>query len=293
MMKKLNLLLLLVFVFTLTGCGEESVTYNFKRRQDSTFFSSDEMIIIDYKSDLNGQMVEFNIDRLLTIEEMLIFNPSIDLNITVEGFTGDVFVRTDNRCTTLVNDLLVPINIEIGSTKFKYDEEDCKYVVVNNYNEPKNLSIEYYLDDTILKSKNVDISVIIYNPDEVVKFTELFDLPHTLESLGLYTIRINETRDGFLTPLVNYYHDMTIYEQLYIKHQGNEDAVNEIRGISDDLNLLDLSEMFETTPLVEDFNSLYVAEFRAVEELQEKIGIGFVVEEIEDPTEEETTTEEE
>ncbi|GEM_PF-1954270 len=292
-MRRLWPFVMIISVLLLAGCGEDTAsTYNFKARQDNTFFSADEKIIIDYKTDNNGKMIDINIDRLLTIEEMMLYHPNIDFNYELDGFDGDIFMLPSARCTDISNDVLVPINLEVGNTRYKYDDTDCTYKTVDNYNEFRaGFADEYQLTDTILEDKNTTISIIVYDPDEVVSFIEIYEVPHTLEQLGVYTIRINFRRDGFQSPAANYYRDTSMYEQLYLKHQANDGAVNELLGISEELNLLDLENLTETIPLIAEFDLTYELEIQAIEELQQDVGLVFDTAEEENPDDQ--TTEEE
>jgi hypothetical protein len=239
-------------------------------------FSADNRIMIQYKTDADGKLIELNVDRLLTVEQMVLLNPNIDFNLTIEGFTGDIFVKPNNSCTEFSNDVLMPINIEVGNTRYKYDEEDCTYKTVDNYNEFRpGFSDDYYIRDTIPVSANTKISVIIYNPDELVDFIEIYELPNTYESIGIYNVMFNLDRNGFDDYLFNYYRDMGIYEQLYLKHQENDGAINEVLGLSTDINLMDLDNIDEVIALIDDFESIYEDEIAAIEEMQLLIGIGF------------------
>lgn len=285
-MKRLVYSVMFFLMFILTSCGGNAEVNNFEARQDNTLFSSDKMVIIDYKTDTEGRLIELNIDRLLTIEQMIILNPRIDFDLEIEGFTGDIFIEPNPVCTDYRDDILIPANIEIGNTRYKYDPFDCTYKTIDNRNNFKpGFAEEYMLTDTILEDKNTTISIIIYNPLELVPFIEIYTLPHTYETLGVYNIMINEDRDGFEDNAHNYYHDMAIYEQLYIKHQENEATVNEVMGISTELNLMDLSSLMEIIPLIENFEDIYYLEIQAIEELQEEIGINFSTDE--EPTDEE------
>jgi len=275
-MKKTILFVTGILVLLLTSCGGSEEVFNFDARQDNTFFSSDGRVIIDYKTDTNGKMIEINIDRLLTIEQMILLNPIIELDYAIEGFTGNIFVPVSDQCTDISNNFSTPLNIEVGNTRYKYDDEDCMYKTIDNRNEFKpGFADEYFITDTIRENKNVVISIIVYDPTQIVPFIEIYTLPHTYENLGVYNIMINANRNGFTSPPINYYHDMTIYEQLYVKNQENEATVNEVMGISEELNLMDLSSLTEIIPLIDNFENLYSFEIQAIEELQAEIGLNF------------------
>ena len=83
---------------------------------------------------------------------------------------------------------------------------------------------------------------------------------------------------------------MSVFEQLYLKHQEAEGAINEINGIATDINLMDLDSLTEINPLIDEFETIYEKEITAIEELQEEIGVAFSVQS-EDIQEEEDTEE--
>lgn len=289
-MRRLTLVLSMLFVFLLSSCGGNEVLNNFEARRDGTLFSSDESILIEYTTDKDGKMIDLNIDRLLTIEEMLYLNPIIDYDYEIEGFTGTIFTSPAGQCTRISNDLLVPINIEIGNTRYKYDNSVCRYRTVDsNNNFRPGFADEYYLTDRIVEDRNTTISIIVYVPDELVKFVEIYQIPHTVELLGVYSLLIAENRADLAVPLLNYYNDTGVYEQLYIKHQDNEATIAEIGGLSEELNLIDLSNLTEIVPLIDNFSTLYEAEISAMNELQEEIGVNFTTDEEPEETEEDTT----
>lgn len=276
MMKKINLVMTLLLVFILVGCKDKGPVNNFEERRDSVLISEDKTVVIEYKTDSEGKMIELNIDRLLTIEQMILFNPLIDYDYEIEGFTGDIFMEPDYSCTDLDNNYLVPINIEVGNTRYKYSDDECMYKTVNNYNEiVPGYSEEYLLTDTIPESKSKKITIVVYMPDEVVNFFEIYELPNTYEHIGIYNIMFNLDDDGFRFNLINYYRDMGMFEQLYLKHQEAEGSMSEVLGITTDINLLDLNSISEITPLINDFEEIYEAEILAILELQAEIGVGF------------------
>jgi hypothetical protein len=279
-MKKLVLFTLIgLSILTLTSCNSAASLYNFEPRQDSTLFSEDRLVMIEYETDIQGKLTSINIDRLLTIEEMVLFNPTIDTDYQIEGFTGDIFVEPSNSCTDVSNDVLVPVNIEVGNTRYKYDDDDCMYKTVDNYNEYRpGYADEYLLSDTIPVPSHIKISIIVYNPTELVNFIEIYDLPNTYEKIGLYNILLNRDRNGFENNLINYSRDMSVLEQLYLKHQELEGATNEVLGIASDINILDLDNLDEIIPLIDNLERNYEAELQALEELQQEIGIAFETE---------------
>ena len=272
-MKKYLVMILITLTFTLSSCGDESSKYNFLERYDTTFFNDNETVLIEYKTSSEGEMLEFNIDRLLSIEQMLYLNPIIDYNMEIEGFSGNLFFNPSTRCSDIIT-LKVPINIQVGNTKYKYVDSVCEYVPVDSNNNPKGFGTGYQLDGTIKKSKNVTISMIYYDPTSDTKFQKVMDLPHTVELLGVYYIEFNNDLDGFKQVPTNYYRDMSIYEQLYIKFQENTKARDEIRGLSNEVNLLDLLELADIMPLIDNFDVIYEEEINAVIELEDLIGIG-------------------
>jgi hypothetical protein len=279
------MMITVVLVFLLSACGGDDVIYNFEARRDGTLISSDKEVIIEYTTDVNGRLISLNIDHLLTIEEMFLLNPVIDPNIEIDGFDGDVFVKPRNECTLISNDVYIPVNLEIGNTRYKYDDTNCQYRTVDtNNNFRAGFAEEYYIFERIQEDRQTIISVIIYQPDELVKFVELYTVPHTFELLGVYHLAINQTRQDVIGGVMNYYNDTSMYEQLYLKHQENDATIAEINGMSEELNLLDLTNISDVQPLIENFETRYASEIAAIEELQEHIGINF-------PTDEEVPTE--
>ena len=264
----------LFLVILLSACDSSASIYNYKIRKDDYFISEDGSIIVDYKTNENGKLVELSIDRLLTIEDMIYYNPLIDFSYELEGFTGDIFTSPGFQCTNY-NNMEVPINIEIGSTRFKYNRTDCEYQEVDRSNVIKSGSYarKYPLDETIGVSKEVTISIVVYDENSIEKFVDIIDIPHTVKMLGVYSIKINSDRDGFTSRTSNYFHDIAVYEQLVLKHQENEMALMEVMGFSMDINLLDFDQMAEVIPLIEDFESDYELEIAAINELEDLIGV--------------------
>lgn len=278
-MRKIRWITLLLLVVVLSGCGGTQTIYNFTPRQDSFMISGDEKVIVNYKTDIEGQMIELDVDRLLTIEEMMILNPVIDFEYELDGFTGDIFIEPSNTCTDISNDVLIPSNLEVGNTRYKYDDDDCMYKTVDNYNEFKpGFSREYHLTDTIPVASHVTISIIVYHPSELVSFIEIYDIPNTYKSMGSYNILINRDRNGFENDYANYYNDVTTFEQLYLKHQQLEGTLSEISGISTDVNLMDLDSLMDISPIIDNFENLYEVEIEAMQELQSEIGETFEIE---------------
>lgn len=278
-MRRYKTFLVVVMVLVLSSCTNSGPTYNFNERKDSYLVSSDNTVMIYYKTDNDGKLVELNVDRLLTIEEMMILNPTIDVEYDLEGYTGEIFMEPDNICTDISNDVLIPINLEVGNTRYKFDNETCMYKTVDSHNEFKpGYSVEYLLTDTIPVAAHVTISIIVYNPTELINFVDIYELPNTYKKLGVHNILINRDKDGFDGDLVNYYKDISLFEQLYLKHQEKAGTVNEISGVATDINLMDLNSLTEITPLIDDFRDIYELELDAIEELQEEIGVAFEVE---------------
>ncbi len=276
MMKYGRMFLVFTLIFLLGSCGEDASVNNFVPRQDNYLISEDKQVMIEYKTDIEGKLIELNIDRLLTIEQMILLNPTIDFEYELEGFSGDIFMSPRNECTAYSNDLLIPINLEVGNTRYKFSNSECMYKTVDNYNNFKaGYSDEYLLKDTIPVSKNVKISIIIYMPDELVKFVEIYEIPNSYERLGVYNIMLNRDKDGFRFDLVNYYRDMSIYEQIYLRHQENSGAIDEVMGVSSEINLMDLNDLSEPITLIDNFETIYDLEILAIGELQETIGVTF------------------
>lgn len=289
-MRKIRAILVFASIFLLASCGSNQALYNFSPRKDTTLISSDNLIIINYKTDTEGKLVELNIDRLLTIEEMMILNPAIDFDYELEGFVGDIFVEPSNTCTDISNNVLIPVNLEVGNTRYKYNDDECMYQTVDNHNEFKSgFSDEYLLTETIPVASYVEISVIVYNPTELVNFVEIYNLPNTFKTIGIYNVLINRDRDGYENDLVNYYYDISILEQLYLKHQEAELTITEVMGIATDINLMDLDSLTEVTPLIDNFEDAYELEITALSEFEDEVGVAFETEteSIEDESEDE------
>ncbi len=272
-MKKLFIISLFLVVL-LSGCKGSSTVYNFKVRKDDYYISEDGNIIINYKTDSNGQLIELNIDRLLKLEDILFLNPLIDYDYVLEGFIGDIFIEPGFMCTDY-NDMLVPINIEIGSTRFKYNRNECEYQEVDRNNIFKGglYSRKYNLNETINVSKDTIVSITVYDENSIENFVDILNLPHTVEMLGVNSIIINYSRDGYSSPVINYYHDMAIIEQLILKHQKIDKAVTEILGFTLDVNLLDFDQLDDIVPLIDDFIEYYDFEITALDELNDLIGV--------------------
>jgi hypothetical protein len=134
------------------------------------------------------------------------------------------------------------------------------------------------------------VRIIVYVPDALVSFVDLDVIPHTAERMGIYYLGIGVSDESLAQSWRNYYNDTSVYEQLYLTHQGHTETMAVINGVSEDLNLLDLANYEEPTPLIADFESRYAREIQAILELQQDIGIAF--EESEENTEESPDTEE-
>lgn len=274
-MRKFSVIVLLLVITLLSGCAEESTAVNnFKIRKDSYLINEDKTVIVEYKTDETGKLVELTMDRLLTVEDIFYYNTEIDYDYVLEGFTGDIFTEAGFLCTSH-DELLVPINIEIGNTRFKYDYVECEYVEVDRDNEEKSGSFvrKYEIDDTIDVSRDTIVSIVVYDEDSIERFIEVQQVPHTMKKLGVYSIGFTLNRENFSDGVVNYYRDIAIYEQLLLKHQENEAATAEVMGISANINLLELDQIQEVVPLVDDFELLYADEYEAFEELVELIGV--------------------
>lgn len=273
-MRKMLVTLTFIMMIVLTGCGKDEVSYNFKSRKDDYYISESKRVIIEYKTNSVGEMIELNIDRLLTIEEMVYFNTNIDFDYVLEGYAGDIYESAGFLCTKYDN-FSVPTNIEVGNTKFKYNRTDCEYQEVDRDNIYKTGSYAQVLSlkETIDVSKKILISIVVFDEDSAEKFIEIQKLPHTAELLGVYSIPINSDKDGFGTSGVYYYYkDMAIYEQLYLKNQLNETTLEVINGIPTDINLLDLNSISELKPLIANFYIIYEEESTAMIELEGIIG---------------------
>jgi len=273
-MKKILFSLMLVMMIFLSACGSDKVVYNFKIRKDSYYIDQADNVIIEYKTNEDGKLVEIGIDRLLAVEDIIYYNSEIDYDMVVEGFTGDIFTEASFLCTGH-DDLLVPINIEVGNVRFKYDYTECDYIEVDRDNDAKvgTYVRKYDLRDTIDVSRDTLISIVVFDADSIERFLEVQYLPHTMKMLGIYGIGFNLDRDDFSDGVVNYYRDITIYEQLLLKTQDNADAVSSVLGESDDINLLELDDIGESTTLVASFGEKYEIEITAVDELIEEISV--------------------
>ncbi len=289
MMKKILLFVSLVIIGFLSACGDEESIYNFKIRKDDFFISESGSILVEYKTNEEGKLVKLYIDRLLTIEDMIYFNPLIDYGYVLEGFTGDIFTNAGYSCT-MYDSFEVPINIEIGSTRFKYERSDCEYQEVdrNNIIKTGTYARSYNLEDTLGFNQDTIISIVVYDETSIEKFIDIIDLPNSIKTVGVYSIGFNSDLDGFNSELVNYYQEIAIYEQLFLKIQENELTIAEVTGFTEDINILDIGSFGDVTPLIEDFATIYEEEILAIDELEERIGTVSVEEvEPEDVDEEE------
>lgn len=268
-MRKYTIILLFIVMVTLSGCGaNEEDTNTFLIRKEYTFITEDDSVIVDFKTDENGELVELNIDRLLRIDEMIYYNTTIDYEFELEGFSGEIYTYSGSQCTDF-DDLLVPVNIEVGNTRYLYNRTYCQYVEVDRDNEPKlgNLVRTFRLTDTIPVSKDVQVSVVVFDEESIERFVEVDELPHTMKMIGVYSIGLNYERDGFRTQVFNYNRDVRVFEQLILKNQDDETAINEANGLPTEINLLEFDLNDEYVPLIDDFAELYELEVRAIEEL--------------------------
>lgn len=294
-MKRYSIVLVLLLVLVLSGCKSDKNEYNFRPRQNDTYISNDGTVLISYKTDENGRLERIYIDRLLTIEQMITKNPFIDYDVTVPGFEGEIFVSAPPSCL-LQSGVKIPVNIEVGSIRYKFKTTDCIYKEVGRDNEFKTTSFakEYGVKDTIEEPIETSISIVVYMENSTSKlFTEVYDLHHTLRTIGVYGIPLSVDNGLPRSNAVDFTKHMKIYEQYLLKMQENELAVNEIYGYSSDINLLSIEEIGSVSALIDNFTDLYENEYEAMKELQEEIGI-FPVEEVEedepiDETEDETT----
>lgn len=274
-MKKYLLMLTVILITILSGCKQDDAeVYNYRPRQNNSYVSKDERILIDYKTDENGSIERINIDKLLTIEQMIVNNPNIDYDIQIEGFSGEIFTDAPPLCL-LPSSVKVPVNIEVGSIRYKFKSSDCIYKEVGRDNEFKTTSFakEYTVQDTIGEPTDTKVHIVAYVNNGIQLFTDVLYLPHTLKTLGVYGISMSVDSGLPLNSSIDYINDMKIYEQFLIIHQLNETAINELYGISEDINLLDLDN-FEITPIVKlDFVDYYEDEINAMDELEKKIGL--------------------
>lgn len=274
MMKKMLFMISISLIIVLSACGSDTKVNNFKPRKDDYFISETGKVLVEYKTNENGKLVKLFIDRLLSIEDIIYYNPLIDLDYKLEGYTGDIYTNAGFTCTSY-NNFEVPINIEIGSTRFKYDRIDCEYQEVdrNNLVKSGDYARSYNLYDTLGFDQDTIISIVVYNENSLEKFTDIQILPNSVKTIGVYSIGFNLDLDGFNSILANYYYEIAIYEQLFLKLQENELTISEIAGLSEDINLLDIGNLGEITPLIEGFAIEYEEEILALEELEELIGI--------------------
>lgn len=273
-MKKILFIVSLVLMVTLSACSDDASIYNFKQRKDSVFISENGTVLIDYKTNEEGKLVKLYIDRLLSIEDMIYLNPLVDFDYVLEGFTGDIFTIAGHSCTKY-NNFEVPINIEVGSTRFKYNRIDCEYQEVdrNNIIKSGDFDRSYSLEDTIGYDQNTIVSIVVYDENSLDKFINIVDLPNSVRTIGVYSIGFNSDLDGFTSYLVNYYKEIVIYEQLFLKLQENELTISEVTGFTEDINLLDIGNLGEITPLIIDFTIIYEDEIKAIFELEGEIRI--------------------
>ncbi len=273
-MRKLSVLIMLIFVIGLSACGSDGTINNFEIRKDDYYISDDDRVIIDYKTNEDGKLVEISIDRLMTVQDMFYYNNQIDYEYIPEGFSGNTFTEAGYQCNDYEN-LFVPVNLEIGNTKFKYDRFQCEYREVDRDNEFKTGTYirKYNLRETIDVARDVIVTIVIFDDTSIERFIEIQDIPHTMKMLGVYTIGLNIDQDGYSEGVFNYYRDMAVYEQLLLKHQENEAAMDEVLGVSESVNLLELDLLAEVTPLVKDFEERYALEIAAIEELVGEISV--------------------
>jgi hypothetical protein len=275
-MRKLVLIVLIGLSVTLSACGSSESGNNFLIRKENYFINEDDTVIIDYKTDENGILVELGIDRLLQVDEMIFYNTNIDYEYDLEGYDGDIFTTAGFQCTEY-NDLMVPINIEVGNTRYIYNRAACSYIEVDRDNEPKlgEFVRKYNIEETIPVSKDVEITIVVFDESSIERFIEIQRLPHTMKMLGIYSIGINSDRDDFNSVLFNYYRDMAVFEQLILKHQDYTPAISEAQGIPTDINILEFDLNMEFEPLIDNFMLLYDVEQDGIVELFSEIGIGF------------------
>jgi hypothetical protein len=207
---------------------------------------------------------------------MIFYNTDLDYDISIDGFTGDVYTEAGYVCTDF-DGLMVPVNIEVGNTRYMYNRVSCEYVEVDRDNEPKlgDFVRRYRLDETIPVSKDVIVSIVIFDDSSIERFIEVHELPHTMKMLGVFSIGINSDRDGFTSPIYNFYRDMAVFEQLIVKHQDYDPAMLEVQGFPNDINLMDFDLNMDFVPLIDDFLVRYDLEIQAVVELFGDIGVGF------------------
>lgn len=293
MKRWMMVLTLLVGLFALTACGEDDAeTARFEARRSGTFFSLDGSVLIEYETDLDGFLVHLDIDRLLTLEEMFLYHPAIDYDPVIEGFDGPVFTTPSAQCTAISNDLLIPINLEIGNARYRYDDSQCRYRSVDSNNQFRvGRATEYRLTEHVRERRSTAVSIIVYVPDALVPFVELAKIPHTAERMGIHHLGIGVNNEALAESWRNYYNDTSVYEQIYLTRQGHTETMAILNGVTDELNLLDLANFEEPVPLIDDFETLYQTEIQAMLELQADIGIAF--DEPEDSEEESDTTQEE
>jgi len=287
-MRKYIFLCIFAIVVVLSGCSGSKDKYNFTPRQNDTYISKDGTVLLDYKTNENGKLVRFNIDRLITIEEMILYNPNIDYDLVVEGFDGDIFVKPSVGCF-MPKDFKVPVNIEIGSVKYKYYDAYCKYAEVDRNNEFKVSSFarEYELKSTILEDKSVDVNIVIYDENAIETYTEILTLPHTLRTIGVYGIIFGDDYNGPSRYYLSFINDMKLFEQFVLRYQESEKAINEILGDTENINILNFDELDQIVSLIDDFEELYENEITAIEELEGEIGKNKSIDDVdEEPVEE-------
>jgi len=273
-MKKMLFIVSLVLIVVLSACSDDTSIYNFKPRKDDILVSTNGTILVEYKTNEDGKLIKLHIDRLLSIEDMIYFNPLVDYDYELEGFTGDIYTIAGYSCTKYDN-FKVPINIEIGSTRFKYNRIDCEYQQVDRNNLVNNgyYDVSYRLKDTIGVDQDTVISIVVYDENSLEKFINIVDLPNSVKTIGVYSIGFNSDLDDFTSDLDNYYKEIAIYEQLFLKLQGNDLTISEVSGFTEDINLLDIGNLGEITPLIADFVIAYEDEIKAMDELEDLIRI--------------------
>jgi hypothetical protein len=263
-MRKQYLIILLAITMMLGGCGIETDTVGFKERRENDYISESDRVLIHYKTNEIGQLVNISFDRLLTIEELL-FIQSERLQSIEQGLETDVLVDASSRCTDVFA-LEVPLNIKIGTTVLKYSTAQCGYVEVDRDNIEKSGSYirRYDLDETIDVSTDTIISVVYFDETSVERFVVATNLYHTMKQLGIYASGYLYDEDMVKTEVIflnTYAQDMGYLEHFILFYQDQVVAIDRINGLSSDV----YAEA--TDPLIENFNIVYLEEILAVNEL--------------------------
>lgn len=259
-MKKIFLLILFIIISTLTACSSDSKTIIYDKYRDESYVSSENHLVY-FKTDESGKLIDFSIDKLLTIEEIMIANPTIDNTYTY----NDVSIYTEVS-TVCSSDLeLVPTNIKIQNTYLKYKDDVCGYIEVdkevNDY-KVSQYAKQYLLSDVIPYTLDVEVYIVAFDEDLINKFVNVSSLAHTYKGLGIYSLVIDEDTSNFIS-------DMKIYEQLVLKYQTYDLSLSAIESAVDPEDINALLNGSTSEAVIDDFEDVYSSEIVTILEFEE------------------------